>query len=107
MTPAETIEAAIKKLTALRDNSTQDPWLRDVKTAESTPGLMRAVVFDDLDDNDAALVLTLHATIDAQLTILRTAFQQFYFTDRISSHDEPGATEMARVLASAILGDPA
>lgn len=99
MTAAETIQAAIDKLTRLRDLSTQDKWVRDVAEAEATPGLMRAVVLDDLTDVDATLVITLHATIDAQLAILQRSLD--WFTEEAMSYIGP--EDMA--LARAILGE--
>lgn len=70
MTPAETIAAAITKLTEQRDAATPGPWLNEtgtdyVYTVEDGWTIGSATLTET-----AELVATLHATIDAQLAVL-------------------------------------
>ena len=75
------IQAAIDKLTKLRDESTPGPW--DLWHGDITQAFSMAVQVgpheherigvvpgDSVRHEDAALIVTLHATIDAQLAIL-------------------------------------
>jgi hypothetical protein len=71
MTPVEKLQAAIDKLTMLKEQSTPR-WARSHDY--TAPGEL-ALCFHDLLDADAELVLTLHRTIDAQLAILRDAVE--------------------------------
>jgi hypothetical protein len=80
---AETIAAAIEKLETQRDAGTPGPWVDGEDTCRYDAAIVThaagsgiwadAVVRDDgfLDFHDAALVITLHRTIDPILTILR------------------------------------
>ena len=134
MTPAETIQAAIDRLTKLRDAALPGPLEVDsnypfssdivglfapdakvyaIKAEPASDGDWDEDYDAPLDNNDAphrptlTLLVTLHATIDAQLAILRSAHEQFVFSSRAVSHDEPAASGMAIDLARAILGEDA
>lgn len=106
MTPAERLQAAIKKLEALKAESTPGPWLA-WKKYDPLRGEVYGIEWEAIDiiavrsynAADADLIATLHRTIDAQLPILRSALG-----DAEGSHDEPGAFELAVGLADAILG---
>ena len=105
LTPAEKIKAAIARLEALRGNARPGLWTSTDDDWWWLEGVNHRVVYGQrgaevafTHDGDADLIVILHATIDAQLTILRSAFG-----DAIGSHDEPGAFENATLLAEAIL----
>jgi len=76
MTSADLLQHAIEKLEKLRAESKPGPWGRDVVT---DPGLIYSdsragqTVAQSLERDDAALLLTLHRTIVAQLDILTHA----------------------------------
>ena len=90
MSAVAEIQAAIDKLTKLRDESTQptdgNAWIQgrsthryestgDVYTGpdENTHGSADIVAY--IQPEDAALIVTLHATIDAQMAILAAALK--------------------------------
>jgi hypothetical protein len=116
------IETAVKKLTQLRDASTAGIWrgryyggtrlpkqriVSVVASAEDDEhGLERVVNLGDyFTKEDAALIITLHRTIDAQLAILRVGLSAYteYISDirRALKHDKA-----ALALARAINGTP-
>jgi len=104
MNAAEEIQAAIDKLTALRDKSTPGPWFLTYESA-THPRVWGAADEDAADHvatmarspRDADLIVTLHRTISAQLAILRESMR---FARADALFDD--ATELA--LARAING---
>jgi hypothetical protein len=81
MNAAETIQEAIDKLTALRDDAAEGPWLGWVQYnplrgqmygVENSEGPIADKV---ASREDAELIEVLHRTIDAQLAILRAAIE--------------------------------
>lgn len=78
MTALQEIEAAIEKLTRLRDESDENQGTRSWEARGIIGRHRRADVVDDIHQvvaeslytPDAALIVTLHRTIDAQLKIL-------------------------------------
>lgn len=112
MSAVDEIQAAIEKLTALKFGSSVRPWLAEPYTygIQDATQRVRITSAGDSDEYntaegvlpvDARLIVTLHATIDAQLAILNHAYGQL--KDGYSP-DEPGATEDALDLARAING---
>jgi len=106
MTTAETITTAIDKLTQLRAIACgTEPW---EASPEGVTSAGHPVV--ELEgggcaywsDGDRDLVVTLHATIDAQLAILRHALVFVHQTRGAASHEGPSID-----LARAILGEDA
>ena len=91
LTPAQRIEAAIVRLEELKGMSTPGPWehLRDSDRdlADVGPIVESLIVAGDNDsvldwgsgvrEPDADLIVTLHATIDAQLAILMDTLNLF------------------------------
>src|SRR5690554_4219384 len=79
MSAVDEIQAAIDKLTAMRADSRDGPWLNS--GTWWLEGVEHHVVYGPnlgevafaSDDADAELIAVLHRTIDAQLTILRGA----------------------------------
>jgi len=125
VTAVEEVQAAIEKLTALRNASSPAPWavthdsagvsvLCNMGDSLSIP-VVAVLSDEDGDDfnpdpggadNDAYLIVTLHRTIDAQLVILQD------FADRFAGRADspwvpiaPAATN-ALALARAINGTP-
>lgn len=79
MNAAETIQAAIDKLTRLREKASPGPWEHQPYGAQNQNGdYSGADIFDangeyllhDVSDTDGSLISTLHATIDAQIELL-------------------------------------
>ena len=78
MTAVEEIQAAIEKLTELRNLSNEGGNRREWKSTPLSP-LIQADVIDSFGDvvverayaPDAELIVTLHRTIDAQLALLK------------------------------------
>jgi hypothetical protein len=98
----EEIEAAIAKLTKLRDDSSVGVWYQSmVGISSKTETMGRYSVIGDVADEDTALIVTLHRTIDAQLDFLRTA-RGFYGAgltgDAASSLFAEHALQMARAI---------
>jgi hypothetical protein len=114
MNAEETIQKAIDKLHQLRDETTPGPWLRRYVIGDPN---WPVIISDDIGEvvnttietfttkMDADLIVTLHATIDAQIAILDAAREQYAGSERTASHDEPAASWMAVHLARAILGE--
>jgi hypothetical protein len=89
MSAAETIQAAIEKLERLRDSSSPAPWIADEDTLYTTEKwknaygrvMPRPIFMAEGNyvsgyayiEADAELILTLHRTIDAQLSALEAA----------------------------------
>jgi len=108
MNAAGTIQAAIDKLTRLRTFSTRGPWKKAGSYIEEAEPPNPDDRFDVLplnvfkieeSDTDAELVLALHATIDAQLAILRHVLE--YYRGDIGI----GTNRHVVNLARAILGE--
>lgn len=98
MNAVERIEAAIAKLEKLKTRGTDGPWRAgafhfDGTTVSNSVGRVAAHY---VPVNDAALIVTLHRTIDAQLAILRDGLARRY------AGVHPGVAVLA--LADAILG---
>jgi len=72
MSALEEIEAAINKLSGLWALSTRGPW----DGPDEAPW-----AYDEVHPDDAALVVTLHRSIDAQLAVLRAALSSILETD--------------------------
>ena len=66
MSAIETIHAAIVKLETLQASSTPGPWVHGDRQPATS-------VISEMFDADATLIVTLHNTIDSQLSILRAA----------------------------------
>lgn len=105
MNAVEKLEAAITKLEAEHASAEPGVWALDSAQLDQ-PGFMFAPRVCAgcgrncaLEPEDAALIVTLHRTIEPQLVTLRAALG-----DSGGSHDEPGAFESALKLADAILG---
>lgn len=104
MTFVERLETAIEKLEGVRRLTTPGPW-----RVRSTPGdvLVRgaenAEVFRGNRNLDGSLVVMLHRTIDAQLTILRAAHEELRPTDPTTTAppDRQTALAVARAIALA------
>ena len=81
MSAVEEIQAAIEKLTALRTRAEEGPFMFLKNEGDINGDLVMGhpndpveaypVVAQELHPADAALIITLHDTIDAQLTILQ------------------------------------
>jgi hypothetical protein len=105
MTPAETIQAAIEKLTEQRNAAMQGPWRGRVLNhwGTPTPGVWADEAGDyigySMNQADADLLVTLHATITAQLAILQRSLD--WLTNNAMPHIAP--EDLA--LANAILGE--
>ena len=86
LTPAQRIEAAIVRLEELKEESTLGPWSIDEIPETGECRIIRDFEFFGPQHEvvtgggshkiDAALIVTLHATIDAQLAIL-TRFSEY------------------------------
>lgn len=82
MNAAETIQAAIDRLAALRESATQGPWL-GWKQYNPLYGMQYGIESGRGEEvfasgalrDDVELVEMMHRTIDAQLAILRHAVQ--------------------------------
>jgi hypothetical protein len=108
MTPAETIQAAIEKLTRLRSEASPGPWAawkKPVSTLYRTDlvkyGLedARGVdLFGSESPHNVELIEALHATVSAQIALLRVSHLQTRIHGR-----KP--TLEALNLAKAILGE--
>jgi hypothetical protein len=111
VTPAETIQAAIEKLTEQRDAAMQGPWRGRVLNhwGTPTPGVWADEDGDyigySMNQADADLLVTLHATIDAQLAILQEGHQVCVNLDEIGFTGNPGRARPSFDLARAILGE--
>jgi hypothetical protein len=110
MTPAETIQAAIEKLARLRDGADADFFAIDDVGTESYLGYLRVAQSVDpstITPEDADLIATLHATVDAQLALLAETHRQYAaWGNRVGRHtvDPDG---LVLNLANAILGEQA
>lgn len=74
MSAVEEIQAAIEKLTKLKAESTEGPWVlvADEHYADRVVDKSGKWLIGDASNySDAPLIVTLHATIDAQLSLLR------------------------------------
>lgn len=115
-TPAETIQAAIDKLTRLRDEADRAPW---VSEPDATYPQYRIVfsgddpLFDPGDyaqssatteEPNASLIVVLHATIDAQLLIMRNELEEIAIDKEASGFERPPHHDVF-TLARAILGE--
>ena len=113
MTAIETIHAAIEKLEWLSAESTSVPWLveeipetgecriiSEFQVFDLQLGQLEAVAPGGMLHVDANLIVTLHNTIDAQLSILRAALVE---TDFVLSKAEKPYWHAAVALAREIL----
>lgn len=102
MNAAGQIQSAIDALTKLRDTATggHKDLIDRARHAYLDAGGLEDELADALEEESASRAI-LHATIDAQLTILLHAFGQI--KDGMSP-DEPGSVEDALDLARAING---
>jgi len=108
MTPVEKLEAAIAQLEGLRDFGTSGPWFSwhpesgrgnsSVDAASLDPDNPEMVA--EGGEHDVELIVTLHATIAAQLAVLLHAIE-----DYSPGSDVQGfITDDGIALAEAILG---
>lgn len=116
MTPTETLTAAIDKLTRLRDESTPGPWEHHRDSEQDLgfgPVMESLITVEDgcvLDwgsgvrEADAELIVTLHATIDAQLAILEDTLRAFTDPDPIFGKYTEAVVYHQIRLAESILG---
>lgn len=109
----EKLSAALLVLTTTQAASTdfKKPWRVAQEAGEDaysnvTTGGKGVILWGDYDDGrDTKLAVLLHRTIEVQKDILKAALSQYVGGgDKVSSHDEPGATVHALALAEAILG---
>lgn len=122
MNAAETIQAAIDKLEALRDNSGAWDWRRrhqhgeygeSIGSWENLHGyydnpdevVNTKTVAQNILPEDAELIVTLHRTIDAQLAILRGYIGTAEYWDKVRG--TPADLMAVLDLAGAILGEAA
>lgn len=114
MTPVERLQAAIQKLERLQSSTSLGEWWRT--PASILDGQTRVFAANGLIDDqqvcaevapaDADLIVTLHRTIDAQLTVLRIALAWAVAMAGKEPHTS-GYVENGLVLADAINGVPA
>lgn len=110
MNAAETIQAAIDKLTRLRDEANVAPWslyFRSGKNAahggiDSPSGYVSS---PSLKAGNADLIITLHATIDAQLAILQDSIDYRDTLARAGVEWVEKDNSAVLLLARAILGE--
>ena len=106
MSAVDEIHSAIDKLTKLRDESTSGPWFPWRSQSGHGNSSVDAATYDP--DNpttvcegwrvqDIDLIVTLHATIDAQLEFLEAALKAVNETRGASSHSGPAFT-LARAI---------
>lgn len=113
MTPTERLQAAIDKLEQLRTGSTQGEWW--ATHGRLSPDIFAGtgssddvlVVSDGHLDADAELIVTLHRTIDAQLSLLRHAEKFLASVGHHTSNIAGPFIDDALNLADAIIGTPA
>jgi hypothetical protein len=106
MTPAETIQAAIDKLSDQRDASRRlvpGRW-SNAEDGQEVTGSHGAVA-ESRSEVHCDLIVTLHATIEAQLSILQEGHQVCVNLDEIGFTGNPGRARPAFNLARAILGE--
>lgn len=102
MNPADTIQAAIDKLSRQRDASQRivsGRWANDDDPEEVTGS--HGAVSESWSREHADLIVTLHATIDAQLAVLHLALDYGELESGSGSRFIKAANELAR----AILGE--
>ena len=105
MNAVEEIEAAIAKLSELRDYATPGPWASykwdwRIVVAGQGDDDNAEVIFDSRHHGDGELVEVLHRTIDAQLAILGRGLEIL----RTSMGKAETAVELQIMLARAING---
>ena len=117
MNAVEKLEAAIGKLETLKAESTPGPWLLTIARQNThaiygrEPG--REVVGSTPNygglwhSEDGELIVTLHRTIDAVLTILRATVESvpIWFGDGATEAEVVDEIDRELALADAILGD--
>lgn len=107
MTPVEEVEAAIAKLTTLKDTSTPGDWFLTYESA-THPRVWGNASLDSLDADhvattarsaiDAELIVALHRTIDAQLAVLNESLEFYANSKAIGMTD----SEMAEYYSNTI-----
>lgn len=115
MTPLEELQAAHKRLSELRAGSSPAPWtavyIEDDKPLERTvaDATMWAISDDTFDLVDADLIVTLHRTIDAQLSMLELGIAEHTLLAEQWGNEYGEATEVDLLgivgLARAINGE--
>ena len=94
VTAVQEIQAAIDKLTQIRAQSTPGPWDWDrqgvvqsfdisVQVGEHEHERIGVVALEHVREGDAALIVTLHRTIDAQLAILTDGLADMMSRERL------------------------
>ena len=112
MNPVERLQAAVEKLEQLKADSTPGPWSVNVHHNAMHSAEFRApgpwngflLVAAHVNDGDPELIVALHRTIDAQLSLLRHAEK---FLGNVGHHTSSIAAPFiddALALADAILG---
>lgn len=122
MSNLDLLERAHARLTELRDAAEPGPWKVETRaysdevhdySASFIPGVAPEITTEHEGDtaplgtSDAALIVTLHRTIDAQLAMLQTQIKYAEWDPSLkpSAIDEPAYFADALVLARAILGE--
>ena len=109
MTAAQEIQAAIEKLTTLKEQSTPGPWGWDsqgivqsfdisVQVGKHEWERIGVVAPEHVRDADAELIITLHRTIDAQLEILRLHLDSLTNPDYDHEEDEDFERDYSDIL---------
>jgi len=96
----ERLQAAIEKLESIRGTA-PDPWTAEPRRVVDVNG---TIVASTVTSFDAAGIVTLHRTIDAQLAILRAGLEQGRAVERFPHYWYTPPTDDALALADAILG---
>lgn len=115
---ADLLTRAIAELDRRVEASTPGPWKWDAfeilgpPPADAPPWLTHSYVVAacsgcGIDEENAALMFMLRRTIPVQRAILAGALTEFKLSEKLSSHDEPGASATALHLARLILGEGA
>lgn len=72
MSAVEEVQAAIDKLTKLRDGSYTSPWEMEGRRLRSDGWILAEIAYPNTETT-GALIVTLHAIIDEQLEVLEAA----------------------------------
>jgi hypothetical protein len=102
MSDTKTIQAAVEKLEGLRDASwsiVPGRWTNEEDAQEIVGS--HGAIGECWNSDNADLIVTLHATIDAQLALLKLALEYGQLADGEGSRFSARASDLAR----AILGE--
>ena len=114
-TPVETLTAAIARLEQLKADSTPNEWIDTYNEEEDefriwsaysdTSWVMESLVSSGGREQDNALIVTLHRTIDAQIAILDNALSNQRWHDNNFVGVRDTIEDDCLALAHAILGE--